>query len=616
LALGINQIFAPVMDLARELRFGRVEETYGEDHFLAGEFGYSYVRGIQSQNVSSTVKHFAGFSAPEQGLNTGPVHGGERELRTTWLPAFKRAIIDADAWSIMGAYHSYDGIPSVADHHLQETILREEWGYKYFVTSDAGATDRLCCTFKMCQCKTEDRPIDREAVTLYTLPNGNDVEMGGGSYNFEMIPELVEAGKLDIEIVDRAVARQLRTKFVMGLFENPYQGIPLDTTDTVIHTEESVALARKLEAESIVLLENKNHTLPLPKSANIAVIGPMANFTNLGDYVVKGSADHPANVNPLQGIQHASTGKVTYAKGCERWSADESGIPEAVAAAKAADVAIVLVGTWSRDQFELWQGVNATTGEHVDVASLSLVGAMGPLVQAIIETGKPTIVVYSSGKPITEPWISENAHALVQQFYPGEQGGAGLADVLYGDVNPSGRLSVSFPYDVGTLPVYYDFLNSGRSTEAGKIWPNGTLQFGHQYVLNSPQPLYEFGYGLSFTNFTYGNVSLSKTEVSADDKVTVTVSVTNPSEWDGKEVVQVYVQDVLASIVVPNIELKGFKKVSVKAGETVDVSVELDVRKWGLWNRTMDYVVEKGEFVVHVGSSSKDFRGNGTVTVV
>ena len=616
MALGINQIFAPVMDLARELRFGRVEETYGEDHFLAGEFGYEYVRGIQSQNVSATVKHFAGFSAPEQGLNTGPVHGGERELRTTWLPAFKRAIMDADAWSIMGAYHSYDGIPSVADHHLQETILREEWGYEYFVTSDAGATDRLCCTFKMCQCKTEDKPIDKEAVTLYTLPNGNDVEMGGGSYNFEMIPELVEAGKLDIKVVDRAVARQLRTKFVMGLFENPYQAIPSETTDTVIHTEESVALARKLEAESIVLLENKNNTLPLSRSANIAVIGPMANFTNLGDYVVKGSADHPANVNPLEGIQHASTGEVTYAKGCERWSADESGIAEAVAAAEAADVAVVLVGTWSRDQFELWQGVNATTGEHVDVASLNLVGAMGPLVQAVIETGKPTIVVYSSGKPITEPWISENAHALVQQFYPGEQGGAGLADVLYGDVNPSGRLSVSFPYDVGTLPVYYDFLNSGRSTEAGKIWPNGTLQFGHQYVLNTPQPLYEFGYGLSYTNFTYGNVSLSKTEVSADEKVTVTVSVTNPSEWDGKEVVQVYVQDVLASIVVPNIELKGFKKVSVKAGATVDVSVELDVSKWGLWNRTMDYVVEKGEFIVHVGSSSKDFRGNGTVTVV
>lgn len=615
-ALGVNQIFAPVVDVARELRYGRVEETYGEDHYLSGEFGYNYVKGIQSQKVAATVKHFAGFAAPEQGLNTGPVHGGERELRTTWLPSFKRAIIDGGAVSIMGAYHSYDGIPSIADHHLQETILREEWGYEYFITSDAGATDRLCCTFKLCQCKTADKPIDKEAVTMYALPNGNDVEMGGGSYNFETIPQLVEAGKLDIEVVNRAVGRQLRAKFAIGLFENPYIALPVNETKSVIHTPESVAFARKLEAESIVLLENKNNTLPLSRSANIAVIGPMANFSNFGDYVVKEAALNPANVNPLQGIQEASNGTVTFAQGCERWSTDEVGFPEAIAAAEAADVAVVLVGTWSRDQNELWQGLNATTGEHVDVASLNLVGAMGPLVQAIISTGKPTIVVYSSGKPITEPWISENAAALVQQFYPGEQGGHGLADVLYGDVNPSGRLSVSFPYDVGTLPIYYDYLNSGRSTDAGKIWSNGTLQFGHQYVLNTPQPLYEFGYGLSYSNFTYSNVSLSKTEVSADEKITATVSVTNPSQHDGKEVVQVYVQDVIASIVVPNIELKGFKKVLIPAGETVDVTVDLDVAKWGLWNGSMKYVVEKGDFVVHVGASSMDLRGNGTVTVV
>jgi beta-glucosidase len=277
---------------------------------------------------------------------------------------------------------------------------------------------------------------------------------------------------------------------------------------------------------------------------------------------------------------------------------------------------VVVVGTWSRDQNELWQGLNATTGEHVDVASLNLVGAMGPLVQAIIETGKPTIVVYSSGKPITEPWISDNAAALVQQFYPGEQGGNGLADVLFGDVSPSGKLSVSFPHDVGTLPTYYDYLNSGRSTDAGAILPNGTLQFGHQYVLNTPQPLYEFGYGLSYANFTYSNVTLSKTEVSASDTITATVSVTNTSPVDGKEVVQVYVQDVLASIVVPNKELKGFKKVMVKAGETVDVSVELNVGSWGLWNRKMEYVVEKGDFIVHVGASSKDLKGKATATVV
>ncbi|KAL1792382.1 hypothetical protein ACET3X_008889 [Alternaria dauci] len=614
--LGINQLFAPLADLARELRFGRVEETYGEDGYLAGEMAYEYVKGVQSLNVSATVKHFAGFSAPEQGLNLGPVHGGERELRTTWLPPFHRAIIDAEAWNIMGAYHSYDGIPSIADGHMQETILREEWGYKYWLTSDAGATDRICCAFKLCQCKTADTPIDSETVTLMALPNGNDVEMGGGSYNFANIPRLVEEGKLDIAIVDRAVSRQLRAKFTVGLFENPYQGLSTNDTASIIHPEEHVQLARTLEAESIVLLENKNNTLPLSKSANIAVIGPMANITNLGDYVVYRSQYNPTNVTPLQGIQSASTGTVTYALGCERWSNDQSGFPDAVAAAEAADVAVVVVGTWSRDQQELWQGLNATTGEHVDVASLNLVGAMGELVQTIIETGKPTIVVYSSGKPVTEPWISDNAAALLQQFYPGEQGGNGLADVLFGDVTPSGKLSVSFPYDVGTLPIFYDYLNSGRNTDPGAVLPNGTLQFGHQYVLNTPQPLYEFGYGLSYANFTYSNVTLSKTEVSATDKITATVSVTNESDVDGKEVVQVYVQDVFASIVVPNKELKGFKKVMIKAGETVDVSVELDVSKWGLWDKKMQYVVEKGDFIVHVGASSLDLRVNGTVTVV
>jgi beta-glucosidase len=277
LALGVNQLFAPLADLARELRYGRVEETFGEDPHLVGEMAYSYVKGVQAGNVSATVKHFVGFSAPEQGLNTGPVHGGERELRTTWMPSFKRAIIDAGAYSIMGAYHSYDGIPSIADYHTQTEILRGEWGYKYWVTSDAGATDRLCCNFKMCQCK----PIDREAVTMYALPAGSDVEMGGGSYNYETVPKLVANGKLDIKIVDEAVARQLRAKFDLGLFENPYLGVPTNGTKELIHTKENVELARTLDAESIVLLENRKATLPLSKSANIAVIGPMADFMNV-----------------------------------------------------------------------------------------------------------------------------------------------------------------------------------------------------------------------------------------------------------------------------------------------------------------------------------------------
>lgn len=559
------------------------------------------------------VKHFAAFASPEQGLNTGPVHGGERELRTTYLPPFHRQIIDANAYSIMTSYNSYDGVAMVANHHLLTEILREEWGYKYFTMSDAGGTDRVCNTFKMC----ESNPIDKEAVTNFVLPAGNDVEMGGGSYNFEKIPSMVKEGKLSQDVVDTAVSRLLRAKFEMGLFENPYPGAKGESeAKKLIHTKKHVELARQIDAESIVLLENHNNVLPLSKKANIAVIGPMAHgYMNYGDYVVNGSQWR--GVTPLDGIKAAGKGQITYAKGCERWSNDQSGFSEAIAAAEKADVAVVVVGTWSRDQFELWQGLNATTGEHVDVHSLNLVGAMPHLVKAIIDTGKPTVVVFSSGKPITEPWISDAASALVQQFYPSEEGGNALADILFGDQNPSGKLSVAFPYDVGTTPVYYDYLNSGRYVGPGKEYANGTIEFGHQYVLNTPAPLYEFGYGKSYSTFQYSDVKLSKTsKVSAKDTVTVSVKVTNNSTRNGAEVVQVYVKDLISSIVVPNIQLKGFAKVDIKAGKSKTVSIPLKVADLGLWNIKMKYVVEPGKFQVLVGSSSQDFRGNATFTVV
>ncbi|KAL4909380.1 hypothetical protein BDW74DRAFT_174584 [Aspergillus multicolor] len=614
LALGVNQLFAPVVDLARELRFGRVEETFSEDPYLAGEIGYQYVKGLQSHNVSAQVKHYAGFSQPEQGINTAPVHGGERYLRTTWLPSFKRAIIDAGAYSVMSAYHSYDGIPAVADYHLLTEILREEWGYEYFVISDAGATDRLCNNFHTCA----SSPIDSESVTLQALPAGNDVEMGGGSFNFRTIPQLVESGELALDTVDTAVSRVLRAKFALGLFENPYPGAPEEEWDNLIHTDEAVDLARELDKESIVLLENHDNTLPLQKTGDIAVIGPMAHgFMNYGDYVVYRSQYR--GVTPLDGIKAAvgDSATVHYAQGCERWSNDQSGFEEAIAAAEKSDVAIVVVGTWSRDQQELWQGVNATTGEHVDVNDLSLVGAQAPLVKAIIDTGKPTIVVFSSGKPITEPWISDEASALVQQFYPSEQGGNALADVLFGDYSPSGKLSVSFPYYVGDLPIYYDYLNSGRSIgDSGYELENGTIVFGHQYVIGTPEPLYPFGYGLSYVNFTYGDVSLSATNVSAIDTITVSVDITNTdNSRDGTEVVQLYIVDEITSVVVPNRELKGFEKVVVPAGETKTVEIDIDVANLGLWDVRMKYVVEKGEFTVLVGSSSADIRGNATFWV-
>jgi len=306
---------------------------------------------------------------------------------------------------------------------------------------------------------------------------------------------------------------------------------------------------------------------------------------------------------------------VTYAQGCERWSNDQSGFAEAIAIASAADVAVVVIGTWSRDQNELWQGLNATTGEHVDVSDLNLVGAMPHLVRAIIDTGKPTIVVFSSGKPITEPWISTDASGLVQQFYPSEQGGHALADILFGDINPNGKLSVGFPYDIGTTPIYYDYLNSARYVGPGRKYPNGTLEFGHQYVLNTPEPLYEFGYGKSYSTFDYSDLSLSKTNAARSDTLTVSVKVTNNSTRDGTEVVQLYVKDLISSVVVPNKQLKGFSKIAIPAGETKLVEIPLEVEGLGLWDIRMNYVVEPGDFVVFVGSSSADLRINATLTV-
>ncbi|QPC58466.1 hypothetical protein HYE67_000697 [Fusarium culmorum] len=608
-AVGINQLFSPQVDLARELRFGRVEECFSEDPYLAGEMGYSYVKGLQAGGVSAMVKHYAAFATPEQGINTAPVHGGERELRSLYLPPFKRAIIDGGATSIMSSYNSYDGVPVVSDSHLLTDILRDEWDYKYYVISDAGGTARLAQAFHVCPLE------DDECITLEALPAGNDAEMGGGYWSFEIIPELVKAGKLDEKIVDTAVSRVLRSKFEMGLFEKPFTGVADDKIWDYVNTKAHKKVARQLDAESIVLLENHENVLPLKKDANVAVIGPMAHgYVNYGDYVIHTAMTR--GVTPYDGIKAASKGKVTFTQGCERWSSDESKFEDAVAAAEAADVAVVVVGTWTRDQNELWGGLNATTGEHIDASNLNLIGAMPKLVKAIINTGKPTVVVYSSGKPITEPWISKEAAALVQQFYQSQEGGHALADILYGNVNPSGKLSVSFPYDVGTTPIYYDYLNSARaSPNPGKIYENGTLEFGSNYILENPEALYTFGYGLSYSKFDFSKISVSKKNVTSSDTVTVSVNVSNKSKRDGSEVVQLYVKDMLSSVDVPRYQLKGFKKVAVKAGKTETVKIDLKVEEWGLWNRKMKYVVEPGDFTVFVGNSSENFMGNVTVTV-
>ncbi|KAJ7983164.1 glycoside hydrolase superfamily [Mycena polygramma] len=609
--LGVSQVFAPVLDLSRELRWGRVEENYGEDHFLTGEIGNAYVTGLQSgsrRNTSSTAiarvaatcKHFAAFGSPQSGLNLAEVSGGERLLRTEFLKPFNRACLNS--LSIMTAYSSYDGIPAVANTHLLTDILRNEWGYKYWVTSDAGAVDNLLAQFHQV-CDT------RECAAKTALENGISGEMGGGTYTYLTLPAQIAAGTVDVKFLDQTVTAMLYTKFSLGLFENPY---PYDDYVSTLRTPASRSVLHAIETESIVLLENRKNTLPISKSVqSIALIGPQAARVTFGDYVFFNASNN--GISPLDGFKQylantSSSVKINFAEGCKLWSNDDSGFGEAVMAAQASDIAVVMVGTWSLDQTLLWNpGTNATTGEHVDLSDLGLVGAQLDLVKAVKAAGKPTVVVFVSGKPVAEPWIQANADAVVQQFYPGELGGLALAEVIFGAVNPSGKLPVSFPHSVGTTPIFYNYLKGSRSIDPGQVLDDGTLMFGHQYVLNTPVPVWSFGHGLSYTTFNYTGLKLSPSTISTTQDFNVTVTVHNTGSVDGKEVVQVYMTDVVSSVVTANQQLVGFQKVDIPAGGSVTVSISVLSSQLAVWTVQNAWAVEAGTFNIKVGTSDQVF---------
>ncbi|CCO28795.1 hypothetical protein BN14_02793 [Rhizoctonia solani AG-1 IB] len=614
--LGISQIFAPVVDLARELRWGRVEESFGEDHFINGEMGLAFVEGIQTGkrlNASSTAiarmaatcKHFAAFGTPHGGLNIAPVVGGERELRSLYLRPFNRACLNA--LSIMTAYSSYDGIPAVTNKHLLIDILRKEWGYKYWAVSDAGSVDLPMTLHGTCD--------SRECCAKQALENGLQGEMGGGTYTYLTLPEQIRAGKVSEAALDETVSYMLRTKFALGLFENPY---PYANYTGHVRTKETLDLLLEVERESIVLLENHNNTLPLSKTGikSVALIGPSAGQVILGDYVFAGAKDNA--VSPLDGFKRVLAGsnvQVNYAEGCKLWSASEEGFPEAVAAAQKSDVAVVAVGTWSLDQTLLWQGVNATTGEHVDVSDLGLVGAQLNLIKAIKATGKKVIVVYVSGKPIAETWVYRNADAIISQFYGGELQGVALAEVIFGDYNPSGRTSASWPRSVGTAPAFYDYLKGARPvdwTGPGRIEDDGTLVFGHEYTLDTPVPFWSFGHGLSYTTFQYSGLKFNKSTLRGSDTLVVTVNVKNTGNRAGKEVV--YMTDVVSSVVTPVQSLQGYAKIDLQPGQSKSVSVSIPIQNLAVWTLDNKFVVEPGKFTVQLGSSQAVYV-NGTVTV-
>ena len=590
-AQGATIGYGPVIDLAREPRWSRVEETYGEDVCLTSEMASAMVRGTSSRGVVSTLKHFVAYGVPEGGHNGNPSIIGMRDLRENVLPTFKAAI-DAGALSVMTSYNSLDGIPTTCNPELLTGVLRDEWGFNGFVVSDLESIDGLARDHRVAASKQEAGEM--------ALTAGVDVDLGANCY--ALLKESVESGRLSMAVLDRAVKRVLIRKFEAGLFDNPY----IDETEAagLVRTPEHIETAAQAAREGVVLLKN-NGILPLKKDMTVALIGPNADnqYNQLGDYTAPQAEDHVVTMR--EGLE-AKGINVRYVKGCAIRDTRDSQIAQAIVATMLSDVAVVVVGGSSARDFRtkyIDTGAavvdedsvsDMEAGEGFDRASLELMGLQSELLKAVRAVGKPVVVVYVEGRPLDKDWASEKADALLTMWYPGGEGGTALADVLFGDYNPAGRLPVSVPRDAGQLPVYYNKKNPR----------------GHDYVEMSANPLYPFGYGLSYTTFEYSGLSVS----GSVPEVEVTVQVRNTGSRDGDEVVQLYVIDPLASTVRPRKQLRAFDRVFIKAGETVPVTLKLGPEAFSLVNAAGETVVERGDFILEVGASSGDIRLKETIT--
>lgn len=609
LATGTRQGLAPVLDLARDLRWGRVEETYGEDPYLTARLGTAYVRGLQgpdlNQGVVATGKHFAAHGIPEGGLNWAPVHVGWREFREVYLYPFEAAVKDAGLAAILNAYHELDGVPCAASHELLTDILRGEWGFDGIVVADYNAVVMLADYHHVAADKAE-------AASL-ALTAGLDVELPGTDCYGDPLWQAVQSGKVAIEVVDEAVRRVLRLKFRLGLFENPY--VEVGRAAQAFGQPEQAALAQTIAEKSLVLLKNDGGLLPLHSDLrSLAVIGPNADSirSQLGDYTYGGFTELMAGgvevdakfperfPNGMISILEALRRRVgpgtivRYARGCDTKDPSRVGFAEAVQAARQSEVVVLVMGGKS--------GLTAecTSGELRDRADLGLPGIQEELVEAILETGTPTVLVLVDGRPVAIPALAEQIPAILHAWLPGQAGGAAVTAALFGDVNPGGKLPISCPRAASQMPVFY-----GRK-------PSGGQSYNFiDYVDLSVKPLYPFGHGLSYTRFEYRDLEVSPAQVSSAGEVILQVTVQNTGQRAGDEVVQLYLRDVLASVTRPVKELKGFCRVTLQPGEARTVTFRLPVALLAFYNLERQYVVEPGKIEVMVGSSAEDIRLRG-----
>jgi beta-glucosidase len=594
---GAHQALTPVVDVAREPRWGRVEETYGEDPYLVSRMGLAAVRGFQGrsgnidkEHVISTLKHFAAHGQPESGTNCAPVNISERVLRETFLYPFKVCVTEGKVQSIMASYNEIDGVPSHANKWLLRDVLRNEWKFTGTVVSDYFAVKELITRHHVAA-------NEKEAAKT-SLMAGVDVELPDTA-GFPELKKLVREDKFDIALIDEAVARVLTQKFELGLFEDPY--VDPEKAAEFVGSSENRALALKAAQETIILLKNEKNLAPVNKNKirSIAVIGPNADRALLGGY-----SDKPKQViTVFQGIkERAGTGiSVKYSEGCGitkdggEWGKDpvflsdpeedKRKIKEAVALAKTVDVVVLAIGGNELTSREAW------SEEHMgDRSNLNLLGMQDELVKQILATGKPVIVFLFNGAPLTFNYVNDNVPVIFECWYLGQETGYAVADVLFGDYNPGGKLPITIPRSIGQLPVYYNHKPSAR----------------RGYIFDDISPLYRFGFGLSYTTFSIDSLRIDKAKISKGDTIKVMVDVTNTGDREGSETVQLYIRDLVSSATRPVKELKDFKRVWLKPGEKKSIELLVTPEKLSFYNINMEYVVEPGEFEILLGNSSLD----------
>ena len=595
--------YGPVLDLTRDPRWSRVEETFGEDPVLSGILGASMVDGLGGGNLSqkyatiATLKHFLAYAVPEGGQNGNYASVGIRDLHQNFLPPFRKAI-DSGALSVMTSYNSIDGIPCTSNYYLLTQLLRNEWKFRGFVVSDLYSIEGIH--------ESHFVALTKENAAIQSVTAGVDVDLGGDAYT--NLCHAVQSGQIDKAVIDTAVCRVLRMKFEMGLFEHPY--VDPKIAAKTVRRKEHIELARKIAQSSITLLKNENSILPLSKTINkVAVIGPNANnrYNMLGDYTAPQEDSNVKTV--LDGIlTKLSPSRVEYVRGCAIRDTTVNEIEQAIEAARRSEVVIVVVGGSSARDFKTsYKETGAAVaeegsvsdmecGEGFDRASLSLLGRQQELLESLQKTGKPLIVVYIEGRPLEKNWASEYADALLTAYYPGQEGGNAIADVLFGDYNPSGRLPISVPRSVGQIPVYY----------------NKKAPRNHDYVEVSSSPLYSFGYGMSYTTFEYSDLQVVQKSARCFE---VSFKVKNTGKYDGEEVAQLYMRDEYASVVQPMKQLKHFERFYLSKGEEKLIVFTLAAEDLSIINQALEQIVESGTFQVMIGSSSDDIRLEGSILV-